>query len=121
MPASPHLRKLLGGAAPNGRQRSSSASSILTVNVCWEMQRRRRDPCQSLEQAAHRKLHRAVRRPEAVGNPLHNVVVRPFRLPVIAGVDLTSTGALDACRLAGLVIGALNVYRVRHAHHLAAR
>ncbi|COX81492.1 Uncharacterised protein [Mycobacterium tuberculosis] len=30
-------------------------------------------------------------------------------LPVIAGVDLTSTARSAACRLAGLVIGALNV------------
>ena len=45
-------------------------------------------------QAAHRKCHRAVRRPISVGNPLHHVVVEPLELAGHRGRRLHVDGTL---------------------------
>ncbi len=74
-------------------------------------------------QAAHRKLHRAVRRPEAVGNPLHNVVVEPFELAGHRGRRFDFNGALGRVPIGWVSYRRTERHHhgVRHAHHLAAR
>ena len=68
--------------------------------------------------AAHRKRHRAVRRPVSVGNPLHDVVVEPFEPAGHRGRRFDVKGTFGRAPV-GDGRAERHHHGVRHTHHRA--